>query len=161
MRLAHPNGGHRWGRIRPRSLAMSSPLRLLFPDPPRDFAVRRGLKVLLRSAHVLCAGVFVGAHVFGADAVQRTPWLVATLATGFAILLLDLHESAAFLLQVRGAVVLVKLAVLALLPQFGEYQAAVLCALVVVSVCSSHAPSRIRYAVLVGRDKIARGRSKG
>jgi len=75
--------------------------------------------------------------------------------------LLDLHESAAFLLQVRGLVVIVKLVLLALLPRFGGATGWVLAAIVVLSVASSHAPGSVRYRLLAGGDRFAGGRSKG
>ena len=42
--------------------------------------------------------------MFGASPDRLTPWLFATAASGLLIVLLDLHESGAFLLQIRGAV---------------------------------------------------------
>jgi len=38
---------------------------LLVPNEPRSFRGRRMLKIVLRAIHVLCAGVLVGAEVFG------------------------------------------------------------------------------------------------
>ncbi len=80
-------------------------LPILFPEQPRALPGRRGLKVALRAAHVLCAGILVGSYVFDAEAALKSSWTLATVASGMAILLLDLHESAAFLFQVRGLVV--------------------------------------------------------
>lgn len=129
---------------------------LLFPDPPRDFPGRRLLKIGLRAAHVLCAALCLGAYAF--DAEERVPWLVATITTGLSILALDLHESAAFLLQVRGVVVAAKLVALAFLPAGGAW---LLAAIVLVSVVSSHAPSRVRHRVLFARGRVRAAESHG
>jgi hypothetical protein len=134
---------------------------LLFPDPPRDFRGRRALKILLRALHVLCVGVFVGGAVFGVPAGVARPWLWGTVGTGAAILVLDLHESAAFLLQVRGAVVVAKIALLATSHWWGALQIPLLAALVVVSSVSSHAPGSVRYHLLLRRGRVAAGRTKG
>ena len=131
---------------------------LLFPDEPRNFPGRRELKILLRAVHVLCAGVLVGAYLF--DTSQMT-WLWATVATGSALLLLDLHESASFLLQVRGTVLAGKLALLAALPHFGAYKAYALAFLVIVSVVSSHAPGSFRHRMLFGKGRITASESRG
>ena len=145
-----------------RSRAKNRLVPLLFPAEPRSFPGRRGVKIVLRAAHVFCAGVLVGAFVLGATAELRTAWLWAAIGSGCLVLLLDLHESAAFLFQVRGLVVAVKLTLLAALPLFqDEHQPWVLGLLVVISVLSSHAPSRVRYHVLVFRDKVQAGSSKG
>ena len=133
----------------------------LFPDPPRQFRGRRALKVLLRAAHVLCAGLLVGCYLFDAETAQRITWLVSAIVSGLILLALDLHESAAFLLQLRGLVVLVKLGVLATLPLYGAGAPWVLGALVVLSVLSSHASSKVRYRVLVGSGRIKGAETSG
>lgn len=132
--------------------------RLLFPDPPRGFRCKRALEISLRSLHVLSAGLLVGAFAFGGDA---GPWLAATVATGLSIVALDCYESAAFLLQVRGALVLVKVAALVLLPLFHPHEAWVLGGLVLVSVLSSHAPGKVRYFLLVGRGGLVSAGTSG
>jgi hypothetical protein len=119
---------------------------ILFPDPPRSFRGRRLLKIGLRGVHVVCAAFCVGAYAF--DAAARLPWLAATIVTGLAILALDLHESASFLLQARGVIVVLKLVALSFLPAGGAW---LLAAIVLVSVISSHAPSSVRHRVLFAR----------
>jgi hypothetical protein len=132
----------------------------MFPAEPRPLPARRGLKVLLRSLHVLCTGLLTGSYLFGAEAPSRTFWWLAAIVTGLLILLLDLHESGVFLLQVRGLVVVAKFGALASLPLLDGLEAWVLSALVVVSVLSSHAPSRIRYLVVAGSGR-GGAKSKG
>jgi hypothetical protein len=128
-------------------------LAILLPPEPRRFRGLRALKISLRAAHVLCAGVLTGAYVLEVPA-GRGAWLAATLASGGAILAVDLYQTAAFLLQVRGLVLLVKVSLLLALPAFGGAARWVLAALVLLSVISSHAPSKVRYFVLVGRGRI-------
>jgi len=129
-----------------------------FPPEPRDFPGRRALKILLRGVHVLCAGILVGAYLF--ETGQHT-WLWAAIVTGSLLLLLDLHESASFLLQVRGIFLVFKLGVLSALPHCGEYKAWVLGFLVVMSVVSSHAPGSIRHRMVLGASRITGSRSHG
>jgi hypothetical protein len=134
---------------------------LLFPDRPRELRGRRAFKIVLRAAHVLCAGILVGSYMFDVEASLKTTWLLATVGSGVLILFLDLHESAAFLFQVRGLVIAIKIGLVATLPLFDPYQAWVLALVVVGSVMSSHAPSKVRYFMLVLRDKVQAGQSKG
>jgi hypothetical protein len=129
---------------------------LLFPDPPRDFPGRRLLKIGLRAAHVVCASLCLGAYAF--DPAERVPWLVAAIGTGLLIVALDLHESAAFLLQVRGVVVVAKIVALAFLPHGGAW---LLAGIVLVSVLSSHAPGSVRHRMLFGRGRVRPAESHG
>ncbi len=133
----------------------------IFPQVPRDFAGRRGLKILLRACHVLPVAVLVGGSILGVAAEQLGPWLAGALASGLVLFLLDLHESGAFLLQIRGVVVLGKISLVAAWPWLGTWRPWLLGALVMVSVLSSHAPSRVRYFIITGGGKIRGARSKG
>jgi hypothetical protein len=135
--------------------------RLLFPEPPRDFSGRRAWKIVLRAFHVLFSGVVLGGYVLAPSSDQPQGWFAAALVSGIVLLAVDLHESAAFLLQVRGLVILIKVGLLAALPVLGSAAAWVLCGITLVSAVSSHAPSKFRYFLLVGRDRLTGGRSKG
>jgi hypothetical protein len=134
---------------------------IIFPEEPREFPARRWVKMVLRAAHVLGAGVLCGSYLLGATDDQRMPWLLAAAISGLLILLLDLHESGAFLLQVRGLVVLAKIGILAALPYLGPYAGWVLAGVVMVSVVSSHASSKVRYFVVLGGGGIRGAETKG
>ena len=142
----------------------SGPLRrFLFPSPPRSFAGQRAVKILLRSLHVLAVAGLFGV-VFAGVGNARAGSLHLALLSGAAILALDLFESAAFLLQVRGLVVLGKLAALALLYRPGiedGLAAAILAVLIVFSVISSHAPSKFRYRFWVPGVGVEGAKSRG
>jgi hypothetical protein len=136
-------------------------LALIFPPEPRSFPGRRAVKMLLRAAHVLCTGILAGGVILGAAAALQEPWLFASIGTGLLILGLDLHESGVFLLQVRGLVVTAKIAVLAAWPLFEGYHGWVLAALIAMSVLVSHATSKIRYFVVLGRGRLRGAETKG
>ncbi len=135
---------------------------LLFPTEPRSLPGRRGLKISLRAVHVLCAGVMTGAYVLDPVAARPGHWVTATLVSGAAVLLLDLHESGIFLLQLRGWFVVAKLGAVAVVPRIEPAAAAwLLGALVVGSVLSSHAPSRVRYFIPFGGGRFTGATTKG
>ena len=134
---------------------------LLFPPEPRTLLWRRAMKILLRAIHVPCAGILTAAYLFDAGASARTVWLIGAVVSGLLILLLDLHETGAFLLQVRGLVVLGKIALLGMLPLFDEYQLPLLVGLLGMSVLSSHAPSAIRYHLVFGSGRFKGATTKG
>lgn len=134
---------------------------LLFPPEPRSLPGRRAVKILLRAIHVPCAGILAAAYLFDAGALAQTVWWVGSVVSGLLILLLDLHETGVFLLQVRGLVALGKIAVLGMLPWFETYRVPVLVGLIGISVLSSHAPSRIRYHLVFGSGRLKGATSKG
>jgi len=134
---------------------------LVFPARPRTLAGRRGLKISLRAVHALCAGVLVGGLLLAVEAERIGPWIVGTAISGLAILFLDLHESGAFLVQTRGLVVMGKIALLAALPLLGASRPLLLTVALLISVVSSHAPSSVRYFLVIGRRSISGSRSKG
>ena len=129
---------------------------LLFPDPPRDFPGRRFLKIGLRAAHVVCASLCLGAYAF--DGAEQVAWLLAAIATGLLIVALDLHESAAFLFQVRGLVVVAKVAALAFVSHGGAW---LLAGIALVSVLSSHAPGSVRHRMVFGRGRVRAAETHG
>jgi hypothetical protein len=139
----------------------SAVAQLLFPDPPRDFPCRRSVKMTLRAAHVLAAGIFTGGRIFEVQPELQAPWIAATLISGCLLLALDLHESAAFLAQVRGFVVLAKLVAVALILSSDANHGWACAFLVGVSVYFSHAPARLRYFVIIGRDRIRGSTTRG
>jgi len=119
------------------------------------------LKIVLRGVHVACAGLCLGAYAFDVAAGERIFALLAALGSGVAMLALDVHETAAFFLQVRGVVVVAKIVLLALLPWFGGARVHVLAALVLLSVVSSHAPGKIRHRQVAGAGRIEGARTHG
>jgi len=135
--------------------------RFLIPPEPRRYSGQRLVKVMARSAHVVLAGVYLGAFVFEVDPESRWPWFLATLLSGVLMICLDLFESGAFLLQSRGLVVAVKLLLLAFLPVFGSAGVWVLAGVAFFSVISSHASSGWRYYLIWGRGRIKGAETKG
>jgi hypothetical protein len=135
--------------------------RLLIPPEPRQFAGQRWAKISARAAHVVATGVFLGAVVFHVEPASRWPWFLAALLSGLLMLCLDLYESGAFLLQLRGVVVAVKLVLLALLPLFGVAGVWVLAFVGLISVISSHASSKFRHYQVWGRGRIKGAETKG
>lgn len=140
---------------------MSSIGQLIFPQEPRRLPGHRAIKIVLRGLHTLAAGVFCGAWLFEVPAASREFTLALVVASGLSMLLIDLFESGAFLLQVRGFVLIAKVAALLCLPLYGANTGVVLSCVFVIAVISSHAPSKVRYFVVVGRGKIQGATSKG
>ncbi|MQC83165.1 MAG: hypothetical protein DWG75_02800 [Chloroflexi bacterium] len=121
---------------------------------------QRVVKISLRAAHVLGAGVFAGGVVLGEPSADLEGWLILLVGAGAAVLVFDVIDSPAFLIQTKGVVVLVKLAVLALIVVSGAGEW-LLAPILFASVVSSHAPSSVRHRVLIFRDRVHGGHANG
>jgi len=122
---------------------------LLFPDPPRHIPRHRALGIALRTAHLMTFGTLVGGHLFDVDSARLLPFLFATIATGAALMTLELASTCAWLFMGKGLVVLLKLGILLMVPLFWEYRVALLLLIVAVASVGAHMPSRFRHRCFV------------
>jgi hypothetical protein len=135
--------------------------RFLIPPEPRSYAGQRWVKMMARAAHVVLIGIYLGSLVFQVEPSVSRPWFLAALLSGLLIVCLDLYESGAFLLQLRGLFTGLKVTLLALLPLFGSASVWVVGGIAFLAVISSHASSRFRYFLIWGRGRIKASESRG
>jgi hypothetical protein len=135
--------------------------QILIPPEPREYTGQRWVKMIARAAHVILAGIYLGALVFHVEPAIRLPWYLAAMLSGLLMTCLDLYESGAFLLQLRGLVLVVKLLLLAFLPIFGAAGLWVLTGIAFFSVISSHASAKFRYFLIWGRGRIKAAETRG
>lgn len=133
----------------------------LFPSTPRSFPLRRSVRTLLRAIHIFAGGVLVGGVVFDQGAAALTPWTQATVLSGLLLFATDLHASLAILCEVRGASVVLKLILTALVPVFWGARLELLTAALLLGAVSSHMPGRYRHHVLFLRGRIAPDTRRG
>jgi hypothetical protein len=131
---------------------MSTLRRALFPEPARVIPGHRLLGVAFRTAHILTFSVLLGGHLFEIDAAQLVPFLIGTIVSGAAMMALELASTCAWLFMGKGIAVVVKLALLVLVPLFWGERVAILVLVIIVASVGAHMPSRFRhYSVLAGR----------
>jgi hypothetical protein len=124
----------------------------LAPDPPRQVPRERAWSVALRTLHLLAFGILVGGHVWEVPAERLHAALWLTLASGAAMMGLELYKTVHWLFLGKGLAVLLKLALLLLVPLFWEARVPLLVAVVVVASVGAHMPARYRhYSLLHGR----------
>ena len=118
---------------------------LLFPNSPRRIPRHRALGLALRTAHLMTFGALLGGHFFNVDSARLMPFLLATIASGVALLALELASTCAWLFMGKGLAVLLKLAVLLMVPLFWDYRVPLLLLVVAAASVGSHMPSRFRH----------------
>lgn len=103
----------------------------------------------LRTAHLVTFGVLLGGHVFAVEPSRLVPFLLATLVSGALLMALELASTCSWLLLGKGASVMLKLLLLAMVPVFPEQRVVILVVIVVVAGVTSHMPSQFRHRVLL------------
>jgi len=133
----------------------------LFPATSRAFPGQRWSNILLRTLHLVgVEGQGAGA-LFGVPQEAWNGYLWLTLVSGGLLMAIALWSSAVWLCQARGVAILLKLALLALIPLWPAAAAALLIAAVVLSGLVAHAPSTTRYYSLCHRQAVDTRRGHG
>jgi hypothetical protein len=124
---------------------------LLFPDPRRHLPGSRWLNIAARTVHLAATGTLLGGHVFGADAAALWPLLWVAIASGAAMVAVELYPTAHWAHQVCALFVYAKLGLLCLIPFAWEWRVPLLLGVLVLASVGSHAPRRIRHYSVVYR----------
>jgi len=127
----------------------------LFPDEPRSFYYRGVVRTILRTLHILTAGVLLGGYVFNQPNESLMPWVYGTLLSGLFLLITDLHATMAYLFEVRGVAVLIKLLLLAVIPFFNELGLSIVIVATIIGGVTSHLPRRHRHKLLLFSDRLS------
>ena len=119
--------------------------RALCPEPARRPAHSRAWSIGFRTFHIAVTGILLGGHTFSAPApsLRSVLWLV--IASGIGLLALDSYKSCDWVHQGWGLMLLIKLALLCLIPFWWEARVPLLLAVVAVASVESHMPGRFRH----------------
>ena len=116
----------------------------------------RAWNVGLRTLHLMAFGILLGGHFWGVQPDLLYPSLAITVASGAALMGLELYQNAHWLFLVKGLMVLAKLALLLLVPIFWEARVPLFLGVVALASVGAHMPARFRhYSVLQRRVVLA------
>jgi hypothetical protein len=124
---------------------------------PRPLPGARGIRTTLRTAHVIAFSALYGGHVYGLAGERLAPALAASVATGGALMVFEVYRAPRWLIQMRGAATLGKLALLASILLLWDWRLPLLTLVVVIGVVTSHMPGRYRYYSLLHGRPIGHG----
>lgn len=127
--------------------------RGLFPEHFRVLPGARAWSIACRTLHIAAFGMVLGGHAFAVEAGKLLPWMWVTILSGVGLMALELYGGGLYWLFLgKGISVLVKLALLLLIPLFWEQRVPLLLLVVGIASVGSHMPSRFRhYSILHGR----------
>ena len=127
-------------------------LRSLFlPEPRRRLPYARAWNVGARTVHLAATGTLLGGHVFGVAADMLLAWLWVAMASGAVMLAVELYTSFDWLAQVGGLAVVLKLALLCVIPFAWSARVPILFVVVVIAGVGAHMPGRFRHYSLLYR----------
>ena len=116
----------------------------------------RAWNIALRTAHIAVVGVLLGGHVFGVEAARLLPWLYGTVGTGAVLWVMEAYPNwRSWFFECRTATIVLKLALLCLVPFFWNHRVAILLTVVVISSAGSHLPRNFRHCSWLERRVIA------
>jgi hypothetical protein len=112
----------------------------------------RAWKIALRTLHLVATYLLFAEHAMGAANTQLVPALWIAGLSGVAMAFLEAYPSLEAMVQGWGALLLLKLVLLGLVPFYWERRVPLLLAAIVVGGVGSHLPARYRhYSFLHGR----------
>jgi hypothetical protein len=121
-------------------------LRLIFlPEPRRRLPHARAWNVGARTVHLGATGVLLGGHVFGVEADTLLPWLAAAIVSGAVMLGVELYSSLDWLAELGGVTVVLKVALLCVIPFAWWARVPILFMVVALAGIGSHMPGKYRH----------------
>ncbi len=132
--------------------------RWFFPERMRFLPGARALSIALRTLHLVAFGVLLGGHTFAVDPEKLLLSLYLTILSGLGLIALEIYAVGLYWLVLgKGIMVLLKLALLLLIPFFWEARAPLLLLVVVIASVGSHMPARYRHYSFLERRVIEPG----
>jgi hypothetical protein len=113
--------------------------------------MRRGLSILVRTAHIAAMGVFVGGHAFAVDPGRLAVSLWLTIGTGVFLVAIEAGPRLLWFHQGSGVLTLGKLALLSVVPLAWDHRLPILLGVIVLASVGSHMPGRLRHYSVVYR----------
>src|SRR3990172_5984202 len=97
----------------------------LFPERMRFLSGSRVMSIALRTLHLAAFGMLLGGHAFALDAERLIPYLWVTIVSGLGLIALEIYAVGFYWVFLgKGIMVLVKLALLLVIPFFWEARVA-------------------------------------
>ena len=121
----------------------------------------RWLNIGLRTAHIGSMGILLGGHAFDVAPERLKIILWLTIGTGVALAALESGARLLWLHQGRGIMVMVKLALICVVPLAWDYRLPILLGVILIGSVGSHMSGRFRYYSVIYRQVIHDGYGPG
>ena len=108
-------------------------------------AAKRWTKISLRTLHLLAVAGVGGGVLFGLEKGLWINYWWLAMASGILMILIDWISNPVWIIQIRGLVIILKLALLLLLGYNTNWDGMLLIFIIIISAVISHAPGNVRY----------------
>jgi len=116
------------------------------------------MSIAFRTLHLAAFGILLGGHAFELDTDRLLLYLWLTILSGLGLIALEVYAVGLYWLVLgKGIMVLLKLALLLLIPFFWEARVVLLVLVVGIASVGSHMPARYRHYSLLERRVIEPG----
>lgn len=130
----------------------------LLPGQMRFLSGTRAISIALRTLHLAAFGLLLGGHAFSVEPERLLPFLSLTVLSGIGLIALELYAVGLYWLFLgKGLMVVLKLALLLLVPIFWEARVMLLLLVVGIGSVGSHMPARFRHYSVLHRRVIQPG----
>ncbi len=120
------------------------------PQQKRSLPGKRWISIILRSLHLVGIAGLGGAYLFSQPEPVWFPYLIVGVGSGALMVAKELYVDAIWLYQLRGQLVLFKLALLMTgFYWFAQPQAWIYILVILISGVISHAPGKVRYYSII------------
>jgi len=118
------------------------------------------MSIAFRTLHLAAFGILLGGHAFELHTDRLLLYLWLTILSGLGLIALEVYAVGLYWLVLgKGIMVLVKLALVLLIPFFWEARMVLLLLVVVIASVGSHMPAGYRHYSVLHRRVIEPGRS--
>ncbi len=124
---------------------------LLFPLERRRIPYGRWWNIAARTVHISATGILLGGHVFGIPSGTLVPALAVAIASGAALIALEMYPSGDWAHQICGLLVFLKLILLCVIPFAWAYRVPILLAVLSIASVGAHMPRKFRHYSIVYR----------
>jgi len=118
--------------------------KTLLPDPPRYLRGERWLNIVLRARHLVGVAGIGGGFLFGQDPAAWEAYWHLSIGTGIALTALYLWSTCAWLFELKGLAVVLKVLLLGIALAWPAARAELFITIVILSGVIAHAPARVR-----------------
>ena len=130
----------------------------VFPERMRFLSGSRVMSIALRTLHLAAFGMLLGGHAFALDSDRLIPYLWVTIVSGLGLIALEIYAVGLYWVFLgKGIMVLVKLALLLVIPFFWEARVALLLLVMGIASIGSHMPARYRHYSILHRQVVEPG----
>ena len=117
---------------------------ILFPMEPRSFYGQRWVNIAMRCAHLVGIAGIGGGFLYGLDAGSWSFYWQLTVSSGAALSLIYIWSNGAWLLEMKGLAIILKLVVLTVALMIPDLRATAFILVIIMSGLIAHAPARVR-----------------